>query len=85
MTSEERLGVLIDVLAHAAFEAYSLDGCDAQDVLEAAGLLEKRVATAEDIANNSRLAEFDIEPGDDYYALTDFAITCRKLALEKTK
>jgi hypothetical protein len=72
------LGILIDAMASAAFEAHSLDGADCQELLLKAGLTFVRPATEEDIAN-SEFGDF-AEPGDDWYQLTPFALECRKLA-----
>jgi hypothetical protein len=72
------LGILIDAMASAAFEAHSLDGADCQELLLKAGLTFVRPATAEDIAN-SEFGDF-AERGDDWHKLTPFAIECRNVA-----
>ncbi len=72
------LGILIDAMASAAFEAHSLDGADCQELLQKAGLTFVRPATAEDIAN-SEFGDY-AKPGDDWHVLTPFAIECRNVA-----
>lgn len=70
------IGVLVDSLTDVAFGCGELTGADAQDLLQKAGLTVVREATPEDCAQS----EFDIEPGDEWHALTPFALDCRKLA-----
>jgi hypothetical protein len=78
------LGVLTDAMAEAAFGGGgSLDGCDCQELLVKAGLTYVRPATEEDI-ENSEYGDF-AEPGDDWHALTPFAIECRDLATKQSK
>jgi hypothetical protein len=72
------LGILIDAMASAAFEAHSLDGAECQELLLKAGLTFVRPATEEDI-ENSEFSEF-VEPGDDWHELTQVAIECRNVA-----
>ena len=74
------LGILIDGLAECAFDACDLDGWQCTELLQKAGLVVYRKATAEDVTENS-----DYEVGDDIWVLTDFAKDCRRVALEKAK
>ena len=81
MTPEQMkvaLGILTEAMASAAFRAHDLDGGDCQALLLKAGLSTVRPATAEDI-DGSECAGF-MEPGDDWHALTPFAIECKRLA-----
>lgn len=70
------IGVLVEAFADAAFGCGEITGGDAQEALQKAGLTTIRPATQEDCEQS----EFDIEPGDEWHALTPFAIGCRKLA-----
>lgn len=79
MTDDEMkkaLGVLVDRLADVAFDCGEIDGADALELLEKAGLVDKRLATQEDLDGND--LEYDMDVGDDWFALTPFASECRK-------
>jgi hypothetical protein len=73
---KKALGILLDDLAKAAFQGYAVDSDDAQEALQKAGPIIKRPATEADCKD-----AYSIEPGDDYYALTPFAVECRQLAV----
>ncbi len=70
------IGLLADAVADVAFQGAEMDGQDAQDLLKAAGLTTTRPATEEDCENS----EYDVEPGDEWHALTPFALACCRVA-----
>ena len=80
MNKDRALGLLIDVLADAAFDYSDIDGVTAFEVLKKSGILGCRPATEEDVAES----DYDFEVGEDWYFLTDEAKALRKDATAPT-
>lgn len=80
MDKDRALGLLIDLLADAAFEGWDVDAVRVFETMKKAGLFGCRPATEEDIEEN----DFGAEVGDDWYFLTDEAKALRKAAATPT-